>query len=379
MNEKFNTDIADSQATRVDPIVPANFDYDAYMTYEELFMERCANFWMNDSGVLVYRRMRVGEVFSYASKNMQKSLELQLGALQKSIAFKADIPNFIEPWYGIGTIAAAYGASYKWSDGQAPAVVPLFKTIQDALECDPIPVKQTKIGRHTLEMIEYFLDQTKGKLPISLADTQSPLNAACNIVEISGFMTDTLTNPSGIQEFLDRIADLLIDFTNEQLKLIGDNIVWPGHGFASSRKFRGIGMSDDNMLMLLGSSYVNLIIQSLEKFGNAFGGPVFHSCGNWADRLQYVKKIKNIKMVDGAFSEETDPDPNSADPFRSIVNTGVVLNARMVGSTDTVIEIVKKLWQPGMKLIAVTYCKTPREQNMLYNRIHEICIGNNAS
>jgi len=373
MTRKFNTNIADSQATKVEPIVPQKFDYEAYVNYEESLMDRCANFWMNDSGVLVYRRMRVGEVFSYGSRDMQNSLELQLGALQKSMQFKSDIPNFLEPWYGIGTIAAAYGSSYNWSDGQAPAVVPLFKTVQDALEYDPVPVKQTEIGRHTLEMIEYFLDKTKGKLPISLTDTQSPLNAACNIIEISGFMMDTLLNPEGIQEFLDRIADLLIDFTREQLRLIGDNIVWPGHGFASSRTFKGIGMSDDNMLMLSGSSYVDSIIKSLEKFGNAFDGPVFHSCGNWADRLEYIKKITNLKMVDGAFTEETDPNPNSTDLFHSIANTGIVLNARMVGSTDTISEIVKKIWQPGMKLIAVTYCKTTPEQEILYDRIHELC------
>jgi len=371
---KFNTGIADSQATFVETITPQEFDFESYLDYEESLRERCENFWIKDSGIMVYRRMRVAEVFSYGSREMKNSLELQLGALQKSVAYKADIPNFLEPWYGIGTIAAAYGASYRWADGQAPAITPLFNTVKEALEYDPVPVKQTDIGRHTLEMIEYFLEQTKGKVPISLADIQSPLNAACNIVDISGFMMDTVLNPQNIVEFLDRMATLLIDFTREQLKLIGDNIVWPGHGFASSKEFSGIGMSDDNMLMLSGASYVDLIIPAVEKFGNAFGGPVFHSCGNWADRVEYVKKIKNLKAVDGAFSEETDPDPNHIKEFHSFSNTNIVLNARTVGGIDTVVEKVKKLWKPGMKLIVVTYSQTPQEQKIVYNRIHEICV-----
>jgi len=373
MTKKFNNNIADSQATAVEAVSPENFDFDAYSDYDKSLQEKSRDFWQKDSGVLVYRRMRVAEVFSYGSKDMNNSLELQLGALQKSMEYKADVPNFLEPWYGIGTIAASYGASYHWAEGQAPAIKSLFNSVKDALEYDPFPVSQTEIGRHTLEMIEYFLDKTKGMLPVSLTDTQSPLNAACNIVDISGFMMDTVMNPDDIKMFLDRMADLLVEFTHEQLKLIGNNIVWPGHGFASSREFAGIGMSDDNMLMLSGESYVDLIIPSNEKFGNTFGGPVFHSCGNWADRIEYIMKIKNLKVADGAFSKETDPNPNSADKFQSFANTGVILTARIVGNADTVTEQVEKLWKPGMKLVVVTYSQTPQEQEIVYDRIHEIC------
>lgn len=374
MTKKFNNSIADSQATAVEAISPKNFDFDAYVDYDTSLQEKSRDFWQKDSGVLVYRRMRVAEVFSYGSKNMKNSLELQLGALQKSMAYKADIPNFLEPWYGIGTIASAYGASYHWAEGQAPAIKALFNNVNDALEYEPVPVNQTEIGRHTLEMIEYFLDNTKGKLPMSLTDTQSPLNVACNVIDISGFMLDTIMNPDEIKKFLNRITDLLIDFTHEQIKLIDDNLVWPGHGFASSREFSGIGMSDDNMLMMSGPSYADLVIPNNERFGNTFGGPVFHSCGNWADRIKYIMKIKNLKMVDGAFSEETDPNPNPTDGFLSFVDSDIILEARIVGSIDTVTEQVKKLWKPGMKLIVVTYSQTPQEQEIVYNRIHEICV-----
>lgn len=374
MNNKFDNRIADSQATPVEPISPQKFDFDAYADYDKSLHDKSRDFWQKDSGVLVYRRMRVAEVFSYGSKEIKNSLELQLGALQKSMEYKADISNFLEPWYGIGTIAASYGASYHWAEGQAPAIKSLFNSVKDALEYDPVPVSKTEIGKHTLEMIEYFLDRTKGKLPVSLTDTQSPLNAACNIVDISGFMMDTVMNPDDIKMFLDRMADLLIEFTKEQLKLIGNNVVWPGHGFASSRDFSGIGMSDDNMLMMSGESYVDLIIPSNEKFGNVFGGPVFHSCGNWADRIEYIMKTKNLKIADGAFSEETDPDPNPTEAFHSFANTNIILNARIVGDVDAVLDKVKSLWKSGMKLIVVTYCQTPQEQEIVYNRIHEICV-----
>jgi hypothetical protein len=186
-------------------------------------------------------------------------------------------------------------------------------------------------------------------------------------------MMEMAISPETVKEFLVRIADLLIEFTREQIKLIGSNIVWPGHGFASSRAFSGIGMSDDNMLMISGQSYFDQVVPSVERFGNTFGGPVFHSCGNWSNRLKWVMQIKGLRMVDGAFSEETDPEPNSMEPFSSMANTGIILNSRIVGDSNTVNGVVKKLWQDGMKLIVVTYCQTPEEQNAVYDNIHHIC------
>ena len=373
MTQKFDTSLADSQATLVDPIAPEQFDLDMYTDYEKSFHKGCLSFWQADSGVLVYRRMRVAEVFSYDSKNMKKSLEWQLGALRKSMDYKADIPNFLEPWYGIGTLAGAYGANYYWGEGQAPVIKPFFQSVDDALNHKPSPIASTSIGKHTLEMIEYFMDKTKGRLPVSFTDTQSPLNSACNIVDISNFMMDTVISPKNVKQLLDQIAELLIGFTREQIDLIGSNLVRPGHGFASSREFDGIGISDDNILMLSGNSYLDLAAPSLEKFGKAFGAPVFHSCGDWSDRINFVKQIKGLKMVDGAFSEETDPDHNPAEPFNAFANTGIIVEARIVGDAETVIQKVRKLWQPGMKLIIVTYCKTPEEQELVYDQIHQIC------
>jgi len=79
-------------------------------------------------------------------------------------------------------------------------------------------------------------------------------------------------------------------------------------------------------------------------------------------------------MVDAAFSKTTDPDPNPHEDFaNSFANTGIVVNARIVGGLDVIEEKVRKLWWPGMKLIVVTYCKTPEEQEKAYQLIHEIC------
>jgi len=364
----------DVQATPAEPVCPQDFDFEAYADYEASLLERCRAFWKSDSGVLVWRRMRIAEVFSWGCKDMKASLEWQLGGLKKSMEFKADVPNFLVPWYGIGTIASAFGADYIWKEKQAPAIRPMFGSVEDAINCSPVPVSQTNIGRHTLKMIDYFLEKTGGRVPMSLTDTQSPLNIACNIVEMSSFFIEMLDNPQAIKTLLNRLAELLVEFTHEQIKRIGEALVWPGHGYSSCRCFEGLGMSNDNALMISGQQYLELVAPAVERAGKPFGGSAFHSCGDWTDKIEAVKKINGLRMVDGAFSAASDPSPNLPGPFaEAFANTSIVVNARIVGGPETIDRSVQRLWKPGMKLIVVTYCQNPREQAEVYDRIYEIC------
>jgi hypothetical protein len=370
----FNSSKSDAQATSVDPVKVVDFPYQAYQDYENELTKRCLEFMKARSGVLVYRRMRVAEVFSYGCADMKQSLEWQLGALKKSMDYAADVPNFLEPWYGIGTLASCFGIDYIWNQGQAPATKPAFQTIDEALSFDIQPVSETAIGKHTLLMIEYFLEQTKGKLPMSMSDIQSPFNNATYIVDTGNFLISTVLEPEKVVKFLDVLADLEIEFYKAQEQLIGECLVKPGHGFASSRVFEGFGMSDDNVVMIDENSYLDLVAPSFEKLGRAFGGPVHHSCGNFSDKANMLLKLKGLKMADAAFTPETDPHPNPVEPFvAALNNSGIILNARMVGDAETVKETTQKLWDPAMKLMVVTYAQSPEEQYEAYDMVHQIC------
>jgi hypothetical protein len=372
---KFDITKRDSQATEVNLVSPEKFDTEKYEEYEAALLKKTEAFWKADSGVAVYRRMRAAEVFADGSRDMKYSLELQLGCLEKSMTFKADIPNFLEPWYGVGTCASAYGIDYVWNKGQAPASHYRFETLAEALQYEPQAIAQTNIGRHTLEMIDYFMNRTKGKLPLCFTDSQSPLNTSTLIVNTSDMLMNVLLEPDSVKIFLDKLAGLMIDFVAEQKKIIGDSLANPGHGFASARNFDGYGQSDDNIVMLSNDSYLDCAVPSFEKVGLAYGGTVLHSCGNWSDKLPLLDKIKKLQMIDAAFSLETDPSPNPALPFaETLAGTGIVLNARIVGNLEVIEQTVRQLWRKGMKLIAVTYCPTPEEQEQAYNIIHEICV-----
>ena len=80
-------------------------------------------------------------------------------------------------------------------------------------------------------------------------------------------------------------------------------------------------------------------------------------------------------MVDGAFTLQTDPDPNPPEAIRdAFAGTGITVCARMVGNLETIKSAIRKLWHPELKLIAVTYCQSPEEQLRAYEFIHHHCV-----
>jgi hypothetical protein len=373
--KQFNSNISDSQSTQVVPVKPEEFDFDGYADYSDRLNQKCAEFWKAESGVMVYRRMRVAECFSFGCRDMKFSLENQLGALKKSMHYKSDVPNFLEPWYGIGTIPSAFGGGYIWPEGNAPAMKPDFGDIDELLSHVPQEVSKTSIGMHTLDMINYFMEKTKGRLPVSLTDIQSPLNMVASLIPLDQFFFSMMVEPEKALKLFDELAELSMAFNNEQVKLIGNSLVYPGHGFASSVKWSGLGMSDDNAIMISPEQYLRLAVPSIEKISKPFGGPVFHSCGDWSNWIDVVLKIKGLCMADGAFSPETDPGATTnLEAYHRFAGTGIIINARIVGNFQIIEEQVRRLWVPGMKLVVVTYCPEQEEQARAFDMVHEICI-----
>ena len=84
MSDTYNTR-SDAQGTPVEPLDPSAFDYDGFAEHEAVCTRRCREFWGSGSGVLVNRRFRVPEVYSYGCPLNESDRILRNGAIE--IAF----------------------------------------------------------------------------------------------------------------------------------------------------------------------------------------------------------------------------------------------------------------------------------------------------
>jgi hypothetical protein len=370
----FNYTLKDAQALPITPLDPQHFDLAGYEAFAAEADRRYADFLRKPDGLAVWQRVRVGEVFRDACRDMRESLRLQLGGLTKSLDYLTDAPTYLESWYGIGTTASAFGGEYDWFEGQAPAVRPLYKTMSEVPSLVPRDFNEVPIMRYTLDPIEYFLDQTQGRVPLSWSDLQAPLNVATELIDTSAFFTGMIDQADRVREILSAITAAVICFTQQQTALIGDQLARPGHGFASSRTGKGIGLSTDNLVMISPRMCEKFCVADNIKIGAAFDGVAIHSCGDYARWLPALMQIDNLLMVDAAFSRQTDPNPNTPEAFRdAFVNTGVIVQARLVGEPAEVLSLAKRLWIPGLKLIIVTYVPDSAAQQRLYHDLHTLC------
>ncbi len=369
----FNVEVADVQDTPVEPIDPRKFDYARFADFEQSRFETCRKFWDSKEGVLVYRRCKVGKVYLDLCGDMEMSLQLQLGAMHRSLEYASDVPAFLDPWYGVGTLAGCFGFEYYWPQNQAPVIHGDHKDPDDILKKEIIPVNKTRIGIHTIRMIEYFLEQTQGKLPLCCTDTQSSLDTAFQLFNTDSFFINLIDCPDMMKRIFQVLHELLTDFTRQQINIIGNCLTYPGHGFPSTRIWNGLNMSNDMATMISSEQFRKMESPFTEKFGQEFGGVAFHSCGNWSSKADIIAQIPSLVMVDGAFSIETDPSPNPAEPFvEAFAGTGIPISVRVVGDEEMVLDVAQKFCKPGVKVIITTYFEDPQRQKNIYEMIHQL-------
>lgn len=288
--------------------------------------------------------------------------------------YTADMANFLEPWYGFGIGSAAFGSNYIWRPNQSPVIPAQFHSVKEALSCEIKPIHETQIGKEQLAYIEYFMDITDGKLPVSPGDIQSSIDVISELMPISDMFLDMVDDPDSYADLAIRISRLMTDFNRREISLLGDAAAFPGHGFASSRVIKGLGVSADTGIMMNNSMFDESVAPQIANMCLPFGGAYFHSCGNWEIQIPSVLKIKGILGADAAFGSQTDPSPNAPSVFgEQFANTGKILNMRIVGDADTVVNAVRQVWRPGLRLIVNTYCQNPEEQKKAYYSIHEVC------
>jgi hypothetical protein len=369
----FDITTLDAQAMPVTPTAPADFDLARYEAHAAKADVRYADFMRQPEGIAVWQRVRVADVFRDGCRDMAASLRWQLGGLTKALDYLTDAPNYLEPWYGIGVTAAAFGAEYEWPEGQAPVARPRYRSMDEVPALIARPAADAQIMRHVLAMIDYFLEETDGRVPLSWSDLQNPINVATALVETSGFFLGCVEAPEAVHRMLAALSDEVIRFTQEQSRRIGAQLARPGHGFASARTGTGIGLSSDNLVMLSPRAYRQFCAENDARIGAAFGGTAIHSCGDWARWIEAVKGIPQLTTVDAAFTPRTDPNYNDAAAFRAaFAGTGIIVQARMVGDPVEVLARVRQLWGPGMRLMVVMYEQDPAAQHRLYREIHDL-------
>ena len=303
------------------------FDYDKYESFCVENNRKALAF--HSGSFLPVSTWALGKgAFAVNSRYMEPMLKEQLEAIGRVIGTPNDWIPYLEPWHGVGVYAEAFGCPFEWNETNAPWTRTIVNDIEGLKRLPSPKLKDAKLLQYVLRTVEYFNEQTQGRVAISATDTQSPVDTLSLIVDPTWMFTEAFDYPEEFHRVLSDITDLIIECTLEQRKLCAKPIM-PGHTIWSPGIFGGVSVSEDVMVMMNPAFYNEFAKPYNERIAAALGGITIHSCGRWAYLFDAVKQTRGLTMVDMALSKVFDPGPNMPDKIiAGYDKTGVPVQVR---------------------------------------------------
>lgn len=284
-----------------------------------------------------------------------------------------DLP-FLEPWIGTGVFANAFGCEYHFRDDNAPHVRYRCHKIEEVRDIEYPDYRKSPIMAMVLDCIDCFRERTHDLLPISLTDTQSAFDTATLILDAAELFTACYTEPEIVTGFLQKINNLIIEFSEVQMQRIGpDLLARPGHLMPSFVGGPGISISDDNLAVSSPRINRQFALPMDEQIAVHFGGLAIHSCGVWSHTIAMLHDFKQMTAVECAVGHgRGDHDPNANPPadVRNAADSSLIVKARFDTDIDKALAALDELASPNMRLIAhIGYVAEHAEHN--YRRVTE--------
>jgi hypothetical protein len=285
-----------------------------------------------------------------------------------------DLP-YLEPWIGTGVFANAFGCQYHFRDDNAPHVRYRFHKIEELRGVEHPDYRQSPIMTMVLDCIDCFRERTRDGLPIVLTDTQSPFDTATLVLDAAEFFTACYAQPEIVTDFLQKITDLIVEFSRVQMQRIGpERLALPGHLMPSVVRGSGISISDDNLAVSSPAVNRQFALPMNAQLAEQFGGLAVHSCGIWTHTMRLLGEFPKINAIECAVGHgRGDHDPNLNPPVevrQAVEGSSLLVKARFDSDLDKALAALDELVSPRMRLIAhLGYDAEHAERN--YRRVTE--------
>ena len=339
--------------------------------------QRLREFMDGKRPFLVIQRPACGPVWTDCS-TPEKIAVNNLAALAAwaELEWTDELP-YLEPWAGVGIYAAAFGCEYFWRENESPATHYRYHKMSEVRDVAYPDWRKNPIMTLVLDSIDRMNELSGGRLPITLTDTQSPFDTATLIVDSTEFIVGCYEEPDTAKRLLNQITDLIIEFSEEQLRHIGQpNAARPGHIMTSSTFGAGFSVSDDNLSFCSPDFNAEFALPYNYRLAEKFGGIAIHSCGIWAHTMAILERSRGVTAIDCATAIESDPGPNCPAAVRDALRgKGIVTKIRPGNNMEKIISSLAEIVSADIQLIVqIGHDPVRAEQNyrQVTDKLHEL-------
>lgn len=178
------------------------------------------------------------------------------------------------------------------------------KIINSPEDIDKLPEPSIKPGTTAhkwLDMQEYLIEETEGRIPVHVCDMQGPIDVCGQIWGYDNLFISIYEEPEYFHKLLTKISDAFTMLWKAQQKILGDCFVGT-HLFAWDwvPKNNGATLSADSLVMVSPGQYDEYYKPYFEKIGHELGGLSVHSCGNFSAVVKNLCATSCIKAINAS-------------------------------------------------------------------------------
>ena len=208
-------------------------------------------------------------------------------------------------WAGLrqGTIACAFGCEEYFLSEQY-YTKPIIKTVDDIYKIERPDIRNVGLTKFFIDRIRTLYQLTDGAIPVHICDMQGPFSIAAKMWNDNDLILACCDHPKAVHHLLNLITESTIEFGKALIEVTEGNLI-PTHCMPESWFPPGAGMalSADYMAILSPDIFREFVKPYLEKYAEAFGGVLLHSCGCFTHNLDVLKTIDGLKGINFSVTE----------------------------------------------------------------------------
>jgi hypothetical protein len=217
------------------------------------------------------------------------------------------IPQFF-PGCRVATIPDMFGAKENIqtrADGSREYAVcdKLLSSTDDPRDLPEPVISPDSIASFWLDMQAYVLNETEGRLPISVIDMQGPMDVAGQLWGYDNLFLDAMDEGVKTKALLEKCTTAFIELWQRQQDLLGDTFVgthlW-GWSWVKEGSNHGASLSMDSLAMISADFFSAHTREHLARISEAFGGLAIHSCGDFSAVVSGITGISGIDTINSS-------------------------------------------------------------------------------
>jgi len=307
-----------------------------------------------------------------------KQLRLELAKVKASwqMVPEGDYIPGMRPDIGCSGLATAFGAEVHWADDPNQTCwikAPIIKSLDGLEKLRRPDITRDGLVPEGLRRLEFFVETTEGRIPVSGLDLAGGLNVALDLMGAELLFRAMREAPEALHRALDLINDVWMEIIEASIQAAGgiNNLTttdFPDLWFPEGKKGH---TSDDVSAMMKAEWFVEFSRPHQSRIYQRFGPGGLHNCGPHPALEHYLDHDPPITAVDVAHAYSAADLPRFKKAFagRGIIYLEFGLRGQQaVDAWRRVMELMT----PDVVVIPIISVLPPEDPPALHARFLEI-------